>query len=59
MKLFEPARIGPLELKNRLVMTAMSTRLAGPRGEVTDQLTDYYAVRAAGGEVLQACRFPK
>ena len=49
MKLFEPARIGPLELKNRLVMTAMSTRLAGPRGEVTDRLTEYYAVRAAGG----------
>ena len=49
MKLFEPARIGPLELKNRLVMTAMSTRLARPRGEVTDRLTEYYAVRAAGG----------
>lgn len=49
MKLFEPARIGPLELKNRLVMTAMTTRLAGPRGEVTDRLAEYYAVRAAGG----------
>jgi len=49
MKLFEPTDIGPLELKNRLVMTAMSTRLAGPRGEVTDRLTEYYAVRAAGG----------
>ena len=48
MKIFEPVRIGPLELKNRLVMTAMSTRLAGPRGEVTDRLTEYYAVRAAG-----------
>ena len=49
VKLFEPVRIGPLELQNRLVMTAMSTRLAGPRGEVTDHLTEYYAVRAAGG----------
>lgn len=49
MKLFERARIGPLELKNRLVMTAMTTRLAGPRGEVTDRLAEYYAVRAAGG----------
>ena len=49
MKLFEPTSIGPLELKNRLVMTAMSTRLAGPKGEVTDRLTEYYAVRAAGG----------
>jgi len=49
MKLFEPARIGPLELKNRLVMTAMTTRLAGPKGEVTDRLAEYYTVRAAGG----------
>ena len=49
MKLFESVRIGPLELKNRLVMTAMTTRLAGPRGEITDRLTEYYAVRAAGG----------
>jgi len=52
MKLFEPVRIGHLELKNRLIMTAMSTRLAGPRGEVTDCLTEYYAVRAAGGAGL-------
>lgn len=49
MNLFEPYHVGRLELKNRLVMTAMSTRLAGPKGEVTDRLTEYYAVRAAGG----------
>lgn len=49
MNLFEPYPIGRLELKNRLVMTAMSTRLAGSRGEVTDRLTEYYAARAAGG----------
>ncbi len=49
MKLFEPVCLGPLELKNRLVMTAMSTRFAGPRGEVTDRLVEYYAARAAGG----------
>lgn len=49
MKLFEPACLGALELKNRLVMTAMSTRLAGPKGEVTKRLLEYYSVRAAGG----------
>ena len=48
-RLFEPFRLGHLPLKNRLVMTAMSTRLAGPRGEVTERLTEYYATRAAGG----------
>jgi len=48
-KLFEPVRLGPLTLKNRLVMTAMSTRFAGPKGQVTERLIEYYAVRAAGG----------
>jgi len=49
MKLFDPACIGSLELKNRLIMTTMSTRLAGPKGEVTDRLTEYYIVRTACG----------
>ncbi len=49
MKLFEPVWLGHLELKNRLVMTAMSTRFAGPRGETTERLIEYYAARAAGG----------
>ena len=48
-KLFEPIKLGDLIIKNRLVMTAMSTGFAGPRGEVTDRLTEYYATRAAGG----------
>ena len=49
MILFEPVCLGPLKLKNRLVMTAMSTRLAGPRGQVTESLIEYYATRARGG----------
>jgi 2,4-dienoyl-CoA reductase-like NADH-dependent reductase (Old Yellow Enzyme family)/thioredoxin reductase len=49
MNLFEPYHVGRLELKNRLVMTAMSTRLAGPRGQVTDRMIEYYSPRAAGG----------
>ncbi len=49
MGLFDPFSLGPLQLKNRLVMTAMSTRLAGPRGQVTEALTAYYERRAAGG----------
>lgn len=47
--LFEPVRLGNITLKNRLVMTAMSTCYAGPGGQVTDRLTEYYATRARGG----------
>lgn len=50
--LFQPTNMGPLVLKNRIVMTAMSTRFAGHRGEVTERLTEYYAARAAGGAGL-------
>ncbi|MCE5337033.1 MAG: FAD-dependent oxidoreductase [Desulfobacteraceae bacterium] len=50
--LFQPIRLGPLTLKNRLLMTAMSTRFAGPRGQATERLTEYYAARAAGGTAL-------
>ncbi len=48
-RLFEPVTLGSLRLKNRLVMTAMSTCFAGPGGEVTDRLVEYYATRAGGG----------
>jgi 2,4-dienoyl-CoA reductase-like NADH-dependent reductase (Old Yellow Enzyme family)/thioredoxin reductase len=41
--------MGSLTLKNRLVMTAMSTCFAGPAGQVTERMTEYYATRAAGG----------
>ena len=48
-RLFDSVALGPLRLKNRLVMTSMSTCFAGPGGEVTDRLIEYYAARAAGG----------
>jgi 2,4-dienoyl-CoA reductase-like NADH-dependent reductase (Old Yellow Enzyme family)/thioredoxin reductase len=51
-KLFEPIQFGPLKLKNRLMMTAMSTGFAGTKGEVTDRLTEFYAARAAGGTAV-------
>ena len=50
--LFQPLSVGPLVLRNRIVMTAMSTRFAGPRGQVTERLIEYYAARAAGGTAL-------
>ena len=50
--LFEPIQFGPFTLKNRLMMTAMSTCFAGTKGEVTDRLIEYYAERAAGGTAI-------
>ncbi|SFM46933.1 FAD-dependent oxidoreductase [Thermodesulforhabdus norvegica] len=50
--LFEPAKLGQLTLKNRLIMTAMSTGFANPRGIVTERMLEYYATRAAGGVAL-------
>jgi 2,4-dienoyl-CoA reductase-like NADH-dependent reductase (Old Yellow Enzyme family)/thioredoxin reductase len=47
--LFSPAKIGTLELKNRLIMPAMGTGMANQDGTVTDQLYHYHRVRGAGG----------
>ena len=47
--LFQPFELGPLTLKNRLVMTAMSTNQADRLGRVTPAMTAYYKTRAEGG----------
>lgn len=47
--LFSPAKIGSLELKNRLIMPAMGTGMQNKDGSVSDQLYHYHRVRAAGG----------
>jgi 2,4-dienoyl-CoA reductase (NADPH2) len=46
--LFEPIRIGGLEVKNRILMPAMHLNMARNQ-EVTDPLVDFYAERARGG----------
>jgi 2,4-dienoyl-CoA reductase (NADPH2) len=46
--LFSPITIQNMELKNRIVMTAMHLGYT-PQGEVTDQLVNFYAERARGG----------
>ncbi len=48
-KLFEPGRIGKLEIKNRLVMAAMGTHSCDAEGFVTNRALQYYAARARGG----------
>jgi 2,4-dienoyl-CoA reductase-like NADH-dependent reductase (Old Yellow Enzyme family)/thioredoxin reductase len=49
MKLFEPIKIGEMELRNRFVAAATSTRLASPEGYATRGLIDYWSARAKGG----------
>jgi 2,4-dienoyl-CoA reductase-like NADH-dependent reductase (Old Yellow Enzyme family)/thioredoxin reductase len=47
-RMFESASIGPLRVKNRLMMAPMATRLTNENGGVTQRLIDYYAERAKG-----------
>ncbi len=51
-KLFEPGRLGTLELKNRIVMPAMGCSLAESTGEAGARIIKYYAERAKGGAGL-------
>lgn len=48
-KLFEPGRIGPLELRNRIVMPAVCENFATDDGFITDRAIEYYRRRAQGG----------
>src|SRR5579859_292687 len=48
-KLFTPIAIGGVEVPNRIVLPAMTTRLADEGGQVTEAMLAYYRVRAIGG----------
>ena len=48
-KLFEPGRIGQLELKNRIVMPPMGTEMAAEDGYITERIRCYFEERARGG----------
>jgi 2,4-dienoyl-CoA reductase-like NADH-dependent reductase (Old Yellow Enzyme family)/thioredoxin reductase len=47
--LLSPGTIGALKLKNRIILSAHSTSLAEPSGEVSDSQVAYFARRARGG----------
>jgi 2,4-dienoyl-CoA reductase-like NADH-dependent reductase (Old Yellow Enzyme family)/thioredoxin reductase len=47
--LFEPGRIGNVELKNRIIKAPQHTGLANPDGSITDRLLRYYKDVAQGG----------
>lgn len=48
-KMFTPIKIGSMEIKNRFVVPAMGTNLAGHNGEAGENLISYYTERAKGG----------
>src|SRR6185503_16373872 len=50
--LLTPARIGPVEIPNRIVMPPMTTRGSDEEGYVTDQTIAYYMARVHGGTGL-------
>src|SRR5947208_5635103 len=47
--LLPPARIGPAEIPNRIIMPPMTTRGSDADGNVTDQTIAYYMARVRGG----------
>ncbi len=51
-KLFTPAKIGKMGVKNRIVMSPMGTSLSLPDGRVSREQIDYYSERARGGTGL-------
>jgi 2,4-dienoyl-CoA reductase-like NADH-dependent reductase (Old Yellow Enzyme family)/thioredoxin reductase len=51
-KLFEPIKIGKMELKNRIVMPPMYTKFGTEFGAVTDRMINFYVACAKGGAAL-------
>lgn len=57
-RLFEPARIGALDLPNRLVMPPMSRNRAATGGVPTPLMAEYYAQRATAGLIIAEASSP-
>jgi 2,4-dienoyl-CoA reductase-like NADH-dependent reductase (Old Yellow Enzyme family) len=47
--LFEPIRVGPMEVPNRIVMAPMERNYANPDATVSERTLAHYALRARGG----------
>lgn len=50
--LFSKGTIGNMELKNRVILPAMGTKMNEPGGYVSQRLIDYHVARAKGGNGL-------
>ncbi len=56
--LFAPARLGPLDLPNRVVMAPMSRNRAAAGGVPTPLTAEYYAQRASAGLIIAEASTP-
>ncbi|MFI2765413.1 alkene reductase [Streptomyces echinatus] len=56
--LFEPARLGPLDLPNRLVMAPMTRNRAAADGTPLPIMGEYYAQRAGAGLIIAEATTP-
>ena len=45
----QAGQIGPLTLKNRMIVSAMGTNLADPEGYVSQRIVDFHERHAQGG----------
>ena len=50
--LFSPAKIGGLELKNRIMKAPQSSGMSNMDGTVSERLVRYYRKQAAGGSAM-------
>ena len=48
-RLFEPGRIGQMQVRNRIVMPPMGTGYHDEGGYVSQRFIDYHEARARGG----------
>ncbi len=51
-ELFNPGKIGSIQIKNRIMRSATFEGMASREGAVTDQLIDFYTILARGGTGL-------
>lgn len=56
--LFEPARLGPLALANRLLMAPLTRNRAAADGTPTELMAAYYAQRASAGLIIAEASTP-
>jgi N-ethylmaleimide reductase len=56
--LFEPVRLGALQLANRIVMAPMTRNRASPDGVPTAIMADYYGARADAGLIVAEGTWP-
>ena len=57
--LYQPITLNKLQLKNRIVMAPMCSRLPTPEGEVTQAMLDHYRERARGGAAMLIIEFAR